>query len=67
MSILWTLGPNLVLPSPKNSLSLLSCPKTEPISFKEAYQKPQWQKAMVDEFNVLMANDIWELVPHNFA
>jgi len=50
-------------------LSLFSslCPETEASQFKEAFPKPQWQEAISYEFNVLMANDTWELIPYNSA
>jgi len=44
---------------PKCPLSLSSlCSKNEPASSKEASQKHQWQEAIANEFQALIANDI---------
>ena len=44
----------------KHSLS----PSFEPIFITQAIQTPEWGEAMANEFNALVANDIWNLVPH---
>ena len=36
---------------------------TEPTSVSEALQHPAWRAAMSDEFNALLCNETWTLVP----
>ncbi|XP_020114487.1 uncharacterized protein LOC109728471 isoform X3 [Ananas comosus] len=36
---------------------------TEPITFHEAFQDADWRAAMAEEFDALLTNDTWELVP----
>ena len=35
----------------------------EPASFKEASQHQVWLDAMVEEYNSITVNDVWEVVP----
>ena len=35
----------------------------EPSSFKEATQHDVWQEAMVEEYDSIMKNQVWEVVP----
>jgi len=35
----------------------------KPTSFKQVVQDPKWQEAMTEEYNALLTNDTWELVP----
>jgi len=53
---------------PKNILSLtMHMSESEPTSFKEVFSHPKWKVAMTDEFNALISNDTWELVPPHYA
>ena len=36
---------------------------SEPSSFKEAAQHDVWQEAMVEEYDSIMKNQVWEVVP----
>ena len=36
---------------------------TEPSSFKEAMQEPTWEDAMVEEYDSIVRNSAWEIVP----
>lgn len=36
--------------------------KTEPSSFKEAIEQPVWFDAMVEEYESIMKNSVWEVV-----
>jgi hypothetical protein len=35
----------------------------EPSSFEEATGQQVWQDAMMEEYNSIMKNDVWEIVP----
>ena len=35
----------------------------EPISYEEAAEKKVWQDAMIKEYQSLMKNDVWDIVP----
>ena len=39
------------------------CIMTEPSSFQEAVQEPTWLDAMVDEYESIVKNSAWEIVP----
>ena len=39
--------------------------ESKPASFREAYGRPQWKVAMTDEYEALISNDTWDLVPPN--
>ena len=36
---------------------------SEPSSFREATQHDVWQEAMVEEYDSIMKNQVWEVVP----
>ena len=36
---------------------------TEPSSFEEAVQQPVWVDAMVEEYDSIMRNNVWDVVP----
>jgi hypothetical protein len=36
---------------------------TKPSSYEEATRKQVWQNAMMEEYNSIMKNDVWEIVP----
>ena len=45
-------------------MSLMSkCIVTEPSSFQEAMQQPTWVDAMVEEYDSIVKNNAWEIVP----
>ncbi len=37
----------------------------EPSSFQEVVQRQVWVDAMVEEYNSIMTNDVWEVVPRS--
>jgi len=37
--------------------------ETEPSSFEEAVEKPVWVDAMVEKYESIMKNSVWEVVP----
>ena len=39
------------------------CIVTEPSSFQEAVQDPTWVDAMVEEYDSIVKNSVWEIVP----
>jgi hypothetical protein len=39
------------------------CIVTEPSSFQEAVQDPTWVDAMVEEYDSIVKNNVWEIVP----
>ena len=39
------------------------CIVTDPSSFQEAVQEPTWVDAMVEEYNYIVKNSAWEIVP----
>ena len=39
------------------------CIVTEPPSFKEAMEDPAWVDAMVEEYDSIVRNSAWEIVP----
>ena len=45
-------------------MALMSkCIVTEPSSFEEAVQEPTWVDAMVEEYESIVRNSAWEIVP----
>ena len=45
-------------------MALMSkCIVTEPYSFEEAVQQPIWVNAMVEEYDSIIKNRAWEVVP----
>ncbi|OMO61326.1 Integrase, catalytic core [Corchorus capsularis] len=53
-------------PKPKASLDVAS-PQTEPTTASQALKIPELRQAMADEYNALLQNGTWELVPRNQA
>ena len=39
------------------------CIVTEPSSFEEAMEEPAWVDAMVEEYDSIVKNSAWEIVP----
>jgi len=39
------------------------CVETEPSSFEEAVQQPIWVDAMVEEYDSIVWNSVWDVVP----
>jgi len=39
------------------------CVDSEPSSFKEAVQQPVWVDAMVEEYDSIIWNSVWDVVP----
>ena len=39
------------------------CIETEPCSFEEAVQQPIWVDAMVEEYDSIVRNSVWDVVP----
>ena len=39
------------------------CIVTEPYSFQEVLQQPTWVDAMVEEYDSIVKNSAWEIVP----
>ena len=39
------------------------CVDTEPSSFEEAVQQPVWVDAMVEEYDSIIRNSVWDVVP----
>src|ERR1700722_16763960 len=45
-------------------MALMSkCVVTEPSSFEEAMEDPAWVDAMVEEYDSIVRNNAWEIVP----
>lgn len=51
-------------PLPQAYAASLSDSAIEPTCFSQAKLFPEWRAAMVDEFNALLKNGTWTLVPH---
>jgi hypothetical protein len=41
------------------------CIVTEPSSFQEALQDPTWVDAMEEEYDSIVKNNVWEIVPRS--
>ena len=39
--------------------------ETEPSSFEEVVEKPVWVDAMVEEYESILKNNVWEVVPRS--
>jgi len=52
-------------PPPKALLTLKPSPTIEPTSFTTANQSAEWRAAMNQEFNALLQNGTWTLVPRH--
>jgi hypothetical protein len=52
-------------PKPFSSYMALMCDLLEkkPTCFEEAIQKQEWTNAMTDEYQSIIKNDVWEIVP----
>ena len=35
----------------------------EPSTYEEATEKKEWKDAMIKEYQLIMKNDVWEIVP----
>jgi hypothetical protein len=36
---------------------------SEPSSYEEASSQPIWKDAMIEEYQSIMKNDVWDIVP----
>jgi hypothetical protein len=52
-------------PNPFSSYTTLMCNllDEEPTCFEEAIQKKEWANAMTEEYQSIIKNDVWEIVP----
>jgi hypothetical protein len=52
-------------PKPFSSYMALMCDllEKEPTCFEEAIQKKEWEEAMTKEYQSIIKNDVWEIVP----
>jgi hypothetical protein len=52
-------------PNPFSSYTALMCNllDEEPTFFEEAMQKKEWADAMTEEYQSIVKNDVWEIVP----
>jgi hypothetical protein len=52
-------------PKPFSSYTALMCNllDEEPTCFEEAIQKKEWADAMIEEYQSIIKNDVWEIVP----
>jgi hypothetical protein len=52
-------------PKPFSSYMALMCDllEKEPTCFEEAIQKKEWADAMTEEYQSIIKNDVWEIVP----
>jgi hypothetical protein len=52
-------------PKPFSNYMALMCDliKKEPTCFEEAIQKKEWVDAMIEEYQSIIKNDVWEIVP----
>jgi hypothetical protein len=52
-------------PKPFSSYTALMCNllDEEPTCFEEAIQKKEWADAMTEEYQSIIKNDVWEIVP----
>lgn len=39
------------------------CVETLPYSFEKVVQQPVWVNAMVEEYNSIVLNNVWDMVP----
>jgi galactose-1-phosphate uridylyltransferase len=42
---------------------MTSLVNAEPSTFEEAVKKKEWKEAMMEEYQSIMKNDVWEIVP----
>ena len=45
-----------------NYMSLINIIDSEPSTYEEATEQQVWKDAMVEEYQSIMKNDVWELV-----
>ena len=52
-------------PNPFSSYTALMCDllEKEPTCFEEAIQMKEWADAMTEEYQSIIKNDVWEIVP----
>jgi hypothetical protein len=52
-------------PKPFSSYMALMCDliEKEPTCFEEAIQRKEWADAMTEEYQSIIKNDVWEIVP----
>jgi hypothetical protein len=52
-------------PKPFSSYTALMCDllEKEPTYFEEAIQRKEWADAMIEEYQSIMKNEVWEIVP----
>jgi hypothetical protein len=52
-------------PKPLSSYTALMCDllEEEPTSFEEAIQRKEWADAMTEEYQSIIKNEVWEIVP----
>jgi hypothetical protein len=52
-------------PKPFSSYTALMCDllEKEPTCFEEAIQRKEWADAMTEEYQSIMKNEVWEIVP----
>jgi hypothetical protein len=52
-------------PNPFSNYTALMCDlvENEPTFFEEAIQKKEWVDAMIEEYQSIIKNDVWEVVP----
>ena len=54
----------LLKPKPIFTLLSLVCETfEEPLTVQDALSDPKWKQAMIDEFQALVKNDTWQIVP----
>ena len=42
---------------------MCDCVDQEPTSYEEAIQKKEWIESMAKEYQLIMKNDVWDIVP----
>jgi hypothetical protein len=54
-------------PNPFSSYTALICdlPDKEPTCSEEAIQRKEWVDAMSEEYQCIMKNEVWEIVPRS--
>ena len=52
-------------PKPFSNYVALMCDLVdqEPTNYEEAIQKKEWEEAMTEEYQSIMKNDVWDIVP----
>jgi hypothetical protein len=54
-------------PKPFSNYMALMCDllEKEPTCFEEAIQEKEWADAMIEEYQSIIKNDVWEIVPRS--